>query len=101
MIRILLALFISINEYDRLNSPNIEFGQNSWINNENIKKVNFHLPRRNSIVQILHDIEHENYNKNINKENKKNKENNHKVLEGIINRINLINSHKKIELIAK
>ncbi len=94
-----MTLIISIDEYDGLQAPNIEFDKNNLINAENIKKVNHHFPRRSSIVQILHDIEHENDNKNINKENKKskeNKENNHKVLEGLINRINFINSNEKI-----
>ena len=90
---------ISIDEYDGLKAPNIEIDQNSLINDENIKRVISHFARRNSILQILHDIEHENDNKNIN--NKENKENNHKVLEGLINHINLISSPEKIELITK
>ena len=90
---------ISIDEYDGLKAPNIEIDQNSLINDENIKRVISHFARRNSILQILYDIEHENDNKNIN--NKENKENNHKVLEGLINHINLISSPEKIELITK
>ena len=90
---------ISIDEYDGLKAPDIEIDQNSLINDENIKKVISHFARRNSILQILYDIEHENDNKNIN--NKENKENNHKILEGLINHINLMSSPEKIELIAK
>ena len=89
----------SIDEYDGLKASSIAFDQNSLINDENIKKVISHFARRNSIIEILHDIEHENDSKNIN--NKEKKENNHKVLEGLINHINLISSPEKIELIAK
>ena len=88
----------SNDEYDGLRAPNIEFDHNSLINDENIKKVISHFARRNSILQILHDIEHENDNNSLNKEIK---EKNHKILEGLINHINLMSSPEKIELIAK
>jgi hypothetical protein len=90
---------INEDEYEGLKATNIEFDQNSLINDENIKKVISHFARRNSILQILYDIEHENDNKNIN--NKENKENNHKILEGLINHINLMSSPEKIDLITK
>ena len=93
------------NNKEELNLENDNFNdndneaekENDIINDLNIRKVIQHFARRNSVVNILREIEKED---DINNDNK-NKEKNHFVLEGLINHVNLMSSPEKITLLEK
>jgi hypothetical protein len=68
------------------------------INDFNIKRVLEHFGRRTSVVKILRDIGNEDNNKKKNIENLKN---DHLVLEGLINHVNLMSSPEKIEILQQ
>ena len=68
------------------------------INELNIKKVIKHFAARKSVVQILREIGNEDNSKKKNIETIKN---DHLVLEGLINHVNLISSPEKITLLQQ
>ena len=70
--------------------------KNDIINELNIKKVIQHFAHRKSVVKILREIGNED-----NSKNKEKIQDNHFVLEGLINHVNLISSPEKITLLEK
>ena len=77
----------------------IDYGEEKdEINDFNIKRVLEHFGRRTSVVKILRDIGNEDNNKKKNIENLKN---DHLVLEGLINHVNLMSSPEKIEILQQ
>ena len=78
------------------NDSNEDEEKKNIINNINIRKVIEHFADRNSVVKILRDIGNEDSSNN-----KEFKENNHFVLEGLINHVNLISSPQKINLLEQ
>ena len=89
---------LTIKEELEKDDDDIDEEKKDVINDLNIKKVLQHFARRKSVVSILREIGNEDNTKANNNENIKN---NHLVLEGLINHVNLMSSPEKITLLEQ